>query len=141
MAMQLGNGGGGVAPQVNVTPLVDVALVVLIIFMMVTPLLTRQVHLHLPTDDAATPPPPPDQREEPIVISIDARGAMRLGRDLVSAEELQHRLPRAIAASRSKIVHFDADDAVPYADAVAVVDRARGAGATKIAIVTKPLAR
>lgn len=142
MAMQLGGGGkdAAIAPQVNVTPLVDVALVVLIIFMVVTPLLVRQVRLHLPSDEAKTPPPA-DVKEEPIVLSVDRGGVMRLGRDVVSADELARRLPRAIAASRSKIVHFDADDALPYADAVAVVDRARGAGAQQIAIVTKPLAR
>lgn len=140
MAMHLGGDDEGVAPQMNVTPLVDVALVVLIIFMMVTPLLVRQVHLHLPPQDAAKAPPP-DAKEEPIVLSVERDGTVRLGRDAVSPDELARRLPRALAASRSGVVHFDADDALPYADAVAVVDRARGAGARKIAIVTKPLAR
>lgn len=144
MAMQIGPGGKGaaVAPQVNVTPLVDVALVVLIIFMVVTPLLTRQIHLHLPEGEKSAPPPPPsDGKEEPIILSVDRDGALRLGRDVVSDEELTRRLPRALAASRSKVVHFDAHDELPYERAIAAVDRARGAGATKIAIVTKPLAR
>jgi biopolymer transport protein ExbD len=140
MAMKLGGSGDAVAPEVNVTPLVDVALVVLIIFMVVTPLLVRQVNLHLPsTDDSAAPPAPSE--EVPIVVSVDAKGTVRLGRDEVDDAELARRLPRMIAASSTKIVHFDADDALPYSDAVRVVDRARGAGANKIAIVTKPLSR
>ena len=138
MAMKLGGGDQAVAPEVNVTPLVDVALVVLIIFMVVTPLLVRQVNLHLPSPDAASAPPSPSD-EKPIVVAVDAAGTVRLGRDVVDVAELERRLPRMIAASTSKVVHFDADDSLPYADAVKVVDRARGAGATKIAIVTKPL--
>lgn len=145
MAMKLGAAGGkgggeAVAPEVNVTPLVDVALVVLIIFMVVTPLLVRQVNLHLPSPDTNAAPPPASE-EVPIVLSVDAKGIVRLGRDEVDGDELKRRLPRMIAASTSKIVHFDADDTLPYADAVRVVDTARGAGANKIAIVTKPMKR
>ncbi len=141
MAMKLGGGGHAVAPEVNVTPLVDVALVVLIIFMVVTPLMVRQVNLHLPSPDEPAKASPSPSDELPIVVSVDAQGAVRLGRDIVDDAELALRLPRMIAASSSKVVHFDADDSLPYADAVRVVDRARGAGAMKIAIVTKPLAR
>jgi biopolymer transport protein ExbD len=140
MAMKLGGSGDAISPEVNVTPLVDVALVVLIIFMVVTPLLVRQVNLHLPSPDTNAAPATPSE-EVPIVVSVDAKGVVRLGRDEVDESELARRLPRMIAASRTKIVHFDADDALPYADAVRVVDRARGAGASKIAIVTKPLTR
>src|SRR5688500_17145873 len=90
--------GGDIAPQMNVTPLVDVALVVLIIFMVVTPLLVKQVRMQLPTDEAAAAPPP-EKGDEPIILSVDRDGVIRLGRDALSADEMAQRLPRQLAAS------------------------------------------
>lgn len=136
MAFGPADSGKGQRPVVNVTPLVDVALVVLIIFMVVAPMLTRTLSMILPPQADATAAPKSD---DPIVMTLSRDGALELNRQTVSRQELATLIPAALAATRNKVVHFDADDEVPYGDVVATVDACRGAGATNIAIVTKKL--
>ncbi|MDQ3034007.1 MAG: biopolymer transporter ExbD [Myxococcota bacterium] len=128
-------------PDMNVTPLVDVVLVLLIIFMVITPMLAKQFWIHLPTDpeeEASRPPPSPD--DGPVVVTVDAEGAIRINRDVVELAVFEPRLRRVLAARGDRTVFFDAESDAPYGRAVEVLDRARGAGATTIAVSTEPLA-
>jgi biopolymer transport protein ExbD/biopolymer transport protein TolR len=122
----------------NVTPLVDVVLVLLIIFMVVTPLLSKQLWLNLPQKAAAAPPPVAG--EEPVVLTVDASGTLRLNRDEVSKDELPIRLRRVFAARSSAVLYFDAADGAPYALAAEAMDLARGGGARSIAVLTERVA-
>ncbi len=120
----------------NVTPLVDVVLVLLIIFMVVAPLLVKQFHLLLPPEakaDVATPPPDDDAQ---IVLRLAADGTIRINRDIVTREALPERLRRMFAAKVDDIVFFDAEPGANYGEAVALMDTARGAGALTVAVVT-----
>jgi len=137
VSLPAGNGKQPV-PQMNVTPLVDVVLVLLIIFMVVTPLLTKQFWLTLPKkDDTAVTPPSNDQS---IVLSVDKAGVLRINRTEVPRAELGPKLTRLLAAKEQKVIFFDADDDAPYGVAVEAMDLARGGGAKSIAILTEKIA-
>lgn len=141
MAMTPAGGGdakNGVAPTMNVTPLVDVVLVLLIIFMVVTPLLTKQLWLNLPKkDDTAKDEAPPPDAEKPVVLTVDNGGAVRINQNEIGRGELQERLGRIFAGRSDKVVYFDASDDAPYGVAVEVMDIARAGGGRTLVILTE----
>jgi biopolymer transport protein ExbD len=116
----------------NVTPLVDVVLVLLIIFMVVTPLLTKQMWMTVPAknDKQAEQPPPPPDALPPVVLTVDRAGVLRINREEVPREQVVARLQRMLNARPDKIVFFDAGDDVPYGAAMDVLDLARGGNIT-----------
>ena len=145
MAMDLPTGGGrgrrGVRPSMNVTPLVDVVLVLLIIFMVITPLLTKRMWTRVPEkDDQAATPPPPSEATPPLVVTVEADG-VHVNAEVVPEAELAPRLARVVAARADRVVFFDAGDDVAYGRAVEVMDLLRGAGALTIAVLPERPAR
>ena len=144
MAMNLGEGGGrkrGVSPEMNVTPLVDVVLVLLIIFMVITPLLSKHFWVHTPKQEKEEvehdQPPDPDP---PLVLRIAADKSITVNGTEVAYAELPERLQRMFAARDDHILFFDAADEVGYGYAVEVMDQAREGGAVTIAALTTALA-
>ena len=131
MAFDLGGGKGGIRPAMNVTPLVDVVLVLLIIFMVVTPLMTKQMSMDVPgkADEKIETPPPPGALP-PLVLTLTKSGVVRINRDEVPREQLVARLQRMLNARPDKIVFFDAENDVPYGSAMDVLDLARGGDIT-----------
>ena len=131
---------GRATPDMNVTPLVDVVLVLLIIFMVITPLLAKQFWVHVPErpEEAERTETPPDH--DAIVVTVDSEGRIHLNRDVVATEDFEARLTRALAASGDRTVFFDAASDAPYARAVEALDLCRGGGATTIAVATTALA-
>jgi biopolymer transport protein TolR len=142
MAMNVSSGGknGAIVPTMNITPLVDVVLVLLIIFMVVTPLLNKQLWLSLPKKDegAKNDPPPPDA-DKPVVLRVDAKGVIRINQSEVPRAELRERLRRIFAARSDQLLYFDAADEAPYGVTVEVMDIAKMGGAKGIAILTEKL--
>jgi biopolymer transport protein ExbD/biopolymer transport protein TolR len=143
MAMTVGGGGNSktVAPQMNVTPLVDVVLVLLIIFMVITPLLTKTFWIHTPKQETEQVPqdqlqndPPP-----PLVIRVGPERKIEVNGTAVSFEELSDRLRRMFAARDDHVLFFDAADDAEYGFAVQVMDQARAGGAVTIATLTQAL--
>src|SRR6478735_4659372 len=128
-------------PVMNVTPLVDVVLVLLIIFMVVTPLLTKQFYLNLPKKDEKAEQAPPDPENKNVVVSVTKEGDIKINQDVVPKTELKDRLARILAARSEKVVYFDADDGAPYAVAVEAMDISRLGGASTIAIMTDKIVR
>jgi biopolymer transport protein ExbD len=131
---------GAIAPAMNVTPLVDVVLVLLIIFMVVTPMLHKQFWLNLPQkdeQDAKTPPPPPSDADKPVVLTMDSAGVLRINQRVIPRADLKEQLSRVFAARADGVLYFDADDDAPYGLTVEVMDIARRGGGRSIAILTE----
>jgi len=131
----------GVVPQMNVTPLVDVVLVLLIIFMIITPLLAKRFWIHTPVQqkeevDAATP----DDPNPPLVLYLGADRTLRINGSPIPYDELVERLQRMFAARTDHVLFFDAEDQANYGFVVEAMDRAREGGAVTIAALTTPLA-
>ncbi|EYF04605.1 ExbD/TolR family protein [Chondromyces apiculatus] len=144
--MGMGVQGGGrkneIRPSMNVTPLVDVVLVLLIIFMVVTPLLAKQMWLNLPKkDEDAKNEPPPGEKDKPVVVTVDRDGTVRINQSPVERAALRDKLGRIIAARAESVIYFDAHDEADYAVAVEVMDLARMGGARTIAVLTENAVR
>jgi biopolymer transport protein ExbD/biopolymer transport protein TolR len=142
MAMTIGSDTAkGVTPQMNVTPLVDVVLVLLIIFMVITPLMMKQFWLHTPkqekeevTRDQLQADPSP-----PLVLHVGAGRTITVNGTDVTFGELTERLRRMFAARDDHVLFFDAADDAEYGFAVEVMDQARAGGAVTIAALTAAL--
>ena len=138
MAFNVGGGGGsGPTPQMNVTPLVDVVLVLLIIFMVVAPLLVKQLHLATPPQQTQAQPPPQSADDQQVVVRLDADGTVRVNSAPIDPGALEDKMRRVFAARVDDVVFFEADEAANYAQAVAVMDTLRAAGALTIGVVTE----
>ena len=141
--MNLGTGKGrGVAPAMNVTPLVDVVLVLLIIFMVITPLLTKKFWVHTPKQEKeeVTKQELAQDPDPPLVLRVGSDREITVNGTQVAFADLSDRLKRMFAAREDHILFFDADDQAEYGYAVEVMDRARAGGAVTIATLTTGLA-
>jgi biopolymer transport protein ExbD len=135
------NKKGRAHPEMNVTPLVDVVLVLLIIFMVLTSVLNENFWLHVPEKDkkAELEPPPTSDDEQPIVVTVNQQGRVQINQDVYPDGEFPERLKRMLVARGDRRIYFDAEDGVPFERAVEVMDLARGGGAAHIAVVTEKL--
>jgi len=136
-----GMGGGGKkkessTPTINITPLVDVVLVVLIIFMIVTPMVTKTFWLNLPPKDKNEDPPPPSDNK-PLVMTVDKAGVIRMNTQVISKNEVKERAARMLAAKDQKVLYFDAASDASYAAAIEAMDLSRSGGVKSIAILTE----
>ncbi|MYZ50529.1 TonB system transport protein ExbD [Propylenella binzhouense] len=117
--------------EINVTPFIDVMLVLLIIFMVAAPLATVDVEVDLPSSSAA-PQPRPD---EPLYLTVKEDLSLALGEDDVAREALAPALERATEGDHEARIFLRADRAVPYGELMAVMNLLRAAGYLKIALV------
>jgi biopolymer transport protein ExbD len=128
----------------NVTPLVDVVLVLLIIFMVITPLLTKSFWVHVPKQEQEKEEVTPEQLQEdpspPLVLHVGAGRSIQVNGTDVGVDELAERLRRMFAARDDHVLFFDAADDAEYGFAVEVMDRVREGGAVTIAALISALA-
>ena len=138
MGMALGGGDkkGRSTPAINVTPLVDVVLVVLIIFMITVTMVTKTFWLNLPKAEKDEPPPPPSDNK-PLVMTVDKDGTIRANQTVLSKADVQTRVVRMLAAKNQKVLYFDAHDQAPYGRAMEAMDLARAGGVKSIAMLTE----
>jgi len=120
--------------DINVTPLVDVVLVLLIIFMVVTPLLEKNIGVRTPATEKVeqVTEVPPDQ----IVVYVDAKGQMRINATQVSTADLVPKLKQMLDLRADKTVFVVADDKLRYPTCVSVLDGTRAAGAQILGFAT-----
>jgi biopolymer transport protein ExbD len=117
--------------EINVTPFIDVMLVLLIIFMVAAPLATVDIQVNLPAS-SAQPQPRPDK---PLYLTIKADLTLALGNNPVRRDLLRSMLDAATNGNRDAIIHLRGDKAVPYGELVEVMNVLRTAGYLKIALV------
>jgi biopolymer transport protein ExbD len=132
MAVQLG-GGGGVKSDINVTPLVDVMLVLLIIMMIVAPLLQQGVSLNLPVAFNSSDKP---ETQEQTVVAVDAQKRYYVGVKQVSKDDLISEVNRVLENKKEKTVIIKADRAVEYGAVMEAMDSLRLGGIEDMGLIT-----
>jgi biopolymer transport protein ExbD len=134
-------GRGRAHPEMNVTPLVDVVLVLLIIFMVLTAVLNEHFWVNVPEKEKPNEivPPSTDPNDEPLVVLVNRQGAIQINADTYPDQEFPTRLKRMLVARGDRRIYFDAEDGVPFERAVQVLDLARGGGAAHVAVLTEKL--
>ena len=137
MAMSSGSHSTGLTNEINVTPMIDVLLVLLIIFMMVIPMSRKAIDLQLPdpTPDNTPSGPPPSQ----IVLEVLPGNVFKINSQPVSKADLGRRLKEIYDPRPDKIIFVKGDPAVKYSDVISAMDVARGAGVKIIATTPKEL--
>ena len=123
--------------EINVTPLVDVMLVLLVIFMVTAPMMQQGVQVNLPKADTRAMTP----AEESVVVSVDKRGSVFIDKEEVPAGELRKRLSAMFVTRAKKEVFLKADAGVPYGEVVRAMADIKGAGIERLGMVTEPAAK
>lgn len=139
--MGMGTGGGGAGgpgedmnSEINVTPFVDVMLVLLVIFMVTAPMLTTGVDIDLPETEAAVV----EDTEGKLVLSIDQQSKLFLGATQVKWADLQVKLSANERVKLEKTLWIEADQTLPYGVVVTAMAQARAAGVSKLMMLTSP---
>lgn len=136
MAFSAG-GNKGPRSDINVTPLIDVVLVLLIVFMVMVPKLLNQTQIDVPPKAPPTsmnePPPSSDQ----LVATVAEDGRVAINGEAIPIDSLAEKVRTLIQNRSKKIIFFNPDDAAPYGDVVKVMDICRGAGVKTLGIMTK----
>jgi len=122
--------------EINVTPMVDVMLVLLVIFMVTAPLLTVSVPLDLPKSQVTTL----TESKKPVVISIDRDGEMFIGNDRIQPEDLEQRLAGLAAEDARRIVFIRGDRTISYAQLMEALGIVNRAGFSKVSLVAEAIA-
>ncbi|MFA5121145.1 protein TolR [Zavarzinia sp.] len=139
-------GGGGrrsgrnrqqMMSQINVTPMVDVMLVLLIVFMVAAPLLTVGVPVDLPTTQADTLP----QNDKPVIVSVDGQGQIFIGDKQVSPTNLVAELQAAAKGGPETRIYVRGDQAINYGKVMETMGLIKAAGFTKVALIALPPAK
>jgi len=134
MAMDVGGGKGGVKSDINVTPLVDVMLVLLIIMMLVAPMLQQGVAVKLPKADNTVDKP---EVQGQTVVAIGRDKSMYLNAKAVQEGEMAAKVNELLENSKEKIVLIKADEEVEYGAVMAAMDQLRQAGIEDIGLITE----
>ena len=129
------NSKKGPTAAINVTPLVDIVLVLLIIFMVLTPSTLKHLKATVPQEADEQAPSPPVGSS--LMIEYSAQRELMVNGESVSLATLAEKLSKRLGAMRKKVIFIKADDDAPYGEVVHLMDIARGAGAESLAVVTR----
>ena len=137
MAMGGQNNNRAVMAEINVTPLVDVMLVLLVIFMVTAPMMQQGMQVNLPKADTKAMTP----AEESVVVSVDKSGRVFIDKEEIPAGDLRKRLSTLFATRAKKEVFLKADAGVPYGEVVRTMADIKGAGIERLGMVTEAAAK
>ena len=135
MAMAVG-GRGGAKADINVTPLIDVLLVLLIIFMVITPLTPHGLDTLVPQPPPPNTPPPPPNQDPTVVIEVAKDHSLQINGQPVKQTDLQTKLEDIFKTRAQKVVFVKGDKDVDYRYVAQAIDAAKGAGLDKVGIMT-----
>jgi biopolymer transport protein ExbD len=136
MGMAAGGSKGGPSSDINVTPLVDICLVLLIIFMVMTPKNVDEISVRVPPESKTKSKP--SEANDTLVLGLSKDGAITLNRNpILTREELSSKIEALLGSREKKVVFVDFDDDALYGKAVEVLDVAKRAGAQVLGIMKK----
>ncbi|ESS72399.1 biopolymer transport protein ExbD/TolR [Methyloglobulus morosus KoM1] len=134
MAFKTQDDGDDVMGEINVTPLVDVMLVLLVVFIVTAPLLTQAVHVNLPKTAETAPP----EEKEAVYVSVDAKGKVFIDKAEIALESFEKELLTRKAADPEIALNLNADDAVQYGTVAKVMSSIERSGISKLSVLTIP---
>lgn len=134
MAFNTKDDGDEVMGEINVTPLVDVMLVLLVVFIVTAPLLTQAIHVNLPKTEETAPP----EEKAAVYLSVDSQGKIFIDKQEYPADSIENELKNRKAADPELALNLNADDAVQYGIVAKVMSSIERAGVTKLSVLTIP---
>jgi len=135
MAMSSGGGGSGLTNEINVTPMIDVLLVLLIIFMMVVPMARKAIDIQLPDPNPAVAPA--NTVSQQIVLEVLPNSAFAVNKEPLNKDNLVQRLKQIYEGRPDKLIFVKGDPTVKYQDVIFAMDMARQAGVKVIGVPPK----
>jgi biopolymer transport protein TolR len=135
MSMSAGGGGGGLTNEINVTPMIDVLLVLLIIFMMVVPMARKAIDIQLPDPNPAVAPA--NAVSQQIVLEVLPNGAFAVNKEPLNKDNMVKRLKEIYDNRPDKLIFVKGDPTVKYQDVIFAMDMARQAGVKVIGVPPK----